>query len=334
MALETAPVSRKSDICSATCSATFSCASFVAAPRCGVQTTFSKAKSGLSVAGSTSNTSKAAPAKWPDCSASASATSSTKPPRAQLISRAPFFMRAIFSRERILRVCSVMGVCSVMKSARASNSGSSTFSTPISTARFSERKGSKAMTFIFNPLARSATMPPILPQPIRPRVFAKSSTPMKRFFSHLPALVEAEASGNCRASANIIAMACSAVVIALPKGVFITTTPRAVALVTSTLSTPMPARPTTFSRGAACSTSRVTLVAERTAKPSYSPMMARSSAGVRPVLTSASMPRSRKIATAAGLSLSEIRTRGMGLTPLPFRLQRSPAPNPATAAAP
>ena len=91
---------------------------------------------------------------------------------------------------------------------------------------------------------------------------------MKRFFSHLPALVEAEASGNCRAKANIIAMACSAVVMALPKGVFITTTPRAVALVTSTLSTPMPARPTTFNRGATSKTSRVTLVADRTASPS------------------------------------------------------------------
>jgi len=33
---------------------------------------------------------------------------------------------------------------------------------------------------------------------------------MKRFFSHFPALVETVASGNCRASANISAMACSA----------------------------------------------------------------------------------------------------------------------------
>ena len=42
-------------------------------------------------------------------------------------------------------------------------------------------------------------------------------------------------------------MACSAVVIELPNGVFITMTPRAVAAGMSTLSTPMPARPTTFS---------------------------------------------------------------------------------------
>ena len=38
-ALTTAPVSRKSAICSATCRATFSCASIVEAPRCGVATT-------------------------------------------------------------------------------------------------------------------------------------------------------------------------------------------------------------------------------------------------------------------------------------------------------
>ncbi len=93
---------------------------------------------------------------------------------------------------------------------------------------------------------------------------------MKRFFSHLPALVEVVASGICLASANIMAMACSAVVMVLPCGVFITTTPRAVAERISTLSTPMPARPTTFSRVAASSNSFVTLVADRIARPSYS----------------------------------------------------------------
>ena len=41
-------------------------------------------------------------------------------------------------------------------------------------------------------------------------------------------------------------MACSAVVIELPNGVFITITPLAVAAGMSTLSTPMPARPITL----------------------------------------------------------------------------------------
>ncbi len=58
-------------------------------------------------------------------------------------------------------------------------------------------------------------------------------------------------------------MACSAVVIELPNGVFITTTPAAVAAGMSTLSTPMPARPITFSRLAAAITSLSALVAER-----------------------------------------------------------------------
>jgi hypothetical protein len=47
-----------------------------------------------------------------------------------------------------------------------------------------------------------------------------------------------------------------------------TTTPRAVAAGMSTLSTPIPARPTTLSLVAASSRSAVTLVAERMARPS------------------------------------------------------------------
>ena len=160
--------------------------------------------------------------------------------------RTPRLVLASASADRMLRVESVSGVWSVMKSARGSNSSSVTFSTPISSARSGVRKGSNAMTFILRPRARSATMEPILPAPIRPSVLEVSSTPMKRFFSHLPACVDASASGSWRASANISAIACSAVVIELPKGVFMTTTPLAEAAGMSTLSTPMPARPITL----------------------------------------------------------------------------------------
>ena len=111
-------------------------------------------------------------------------------------------------------------------------------------------------------------MEPMLPAPITPSVLDVSSTPMKRDFSQRPAWVEAEASGIWRATANIIAMACSAVVMEFPKGVFITITPRLEAAGTSTLSTPMPARPITRRRGAAASSLEVTLVAERMARPS------------------------------------------------------------------
>jgi hypothetical protein len=55
------------------------------------------------------------------------------------------------------------------------------------------------MTRIFRPIARSATIEPILPQPISPSVLPVISTPMKRFFSHLPACVERSAAGIWRA---------------------------------------------------------------------------------------------------------------------------------------
>ncbi len=80
-------------------------------------------------------------------------------------------------------------------------------------------------TRIFRPRPREATIEPMLPQPMMPSVLPVSSTPMKRFFSHLPAWVEASAAGSWRASANISAIACSAVVIELPNGVFMTITP-------------------------------------------------------------------------------------------------------------
>src|SRR5580704_3119705 len=170
------------------------------------------------------------------------------------------------------------------------------------------------MTRIFRPLARSATMLPILPAPIRPSTLPVISTPMNRFFSHLPAWVEALAAGRSRARASISEMACSAVVMELPKGVFMTMTPAAVAAGISTLSTPMPARATTFSFLAALMTSAVILVAERMAMPSYLSTTASNSSLVMSGLLSISTPRSLKMATAAGESLSAIRTLGMGVS--------------------
>jgi hypothetical protein len=63
-------------------------------------------------------------------------------------------------------------------------------------------------------------------------------------------------------------MACSAVVIELPNGVFITMMPLAVAAGISTLSTPIPARPITFSLVALSMIFAVAFVAERIARPS------------------------------------------------------------------
>ena len=108
-----------------------------------MQTTFGAAKSTFSFAGSSEKTSNAAPASCPAFSASATAASSTSPPRAQLTSRAPGFIFAIRSAERMLAVFSVFGRCSVTKSARASSSSRSSIrSTPSATARSADRKGS------------------------------------------------------------------------------------------------------------------------------------------------------------------------------------------------
>jgi len=96
----------------------------------------------LAAAGSSTKTSKAAPPTWPESSRARRAASSTRPPRAQLTISTPVFALARLSADRMLRVLSVRGVCRVMMSARANSSSSSTFSTPISTARSADRKGS------------------------------------------------------------------------------------------------------------------------------------------------------------------------------------------------
>src|SRR5580700_10402446 len=161
-------------------------------------------------------------------------------------------------------------------------------------------------------MARSATIDPMLPQPMMPSVLLKISVPRNLFFSHLPARVEASASGIWRASESISVMACSAVVIELPNGVFITMMPRAVAAGMSTLSTPMPARPITLRLLARSSIFAVTLVAERIARPSKPLMVSASLSLSLPRLgwKSTSMPRSLKIATAASDKASEMRTFG------------------------
>ena len=84
-ALRTMPSLRKPTNTSASSIATFSCASRVDAPRCGLAIRFSCLNSGAGSGGSLPNTSSAAPASWPDVSASSTASSSTMPPRAQLI---------------------------------------------------------------------------------------------------------------------------------------------------------------------------------------------------------------------------------------------------------
>ena len=108
------------------------------------------------------------------------------------------------------------------------------------------------------------------PMPMIPRVLLKISVPWYFFFSQRPSRMERAAWGIFRAMATIRDKACSAVVMVLPPGVFMTTMPRLLAAGMSTLSNPVPARPTTFKRGEAAMSSAVTLVALRMTRPSAS----------------------------------------------------------------
>ena len=86
-------------------------------------------------------------------------------------------------------------------------------------------------------------MEPIFPTPTNPKVLPVNSCPINLDFSHFPFCVDWSAAEICLEAAKIIANVCSAVVIALPWGVFITTIPLDDAALISILSTPIPALP-------------------------------------------------------------------------------------------
>ena len=108
---------------------------------------------------------------------------------------------------------------------------------------------------------------------------------------------------------------CSAALMVLPPGVFITTTPRAVAASTSTLSTPTPARPTTLSRGAAAKRSAVTRLALRTMRASASRHRSFNASGESLFCATTSKPavcRIRSTPFWARLSVTRTRIRETG----------------------
>ena len=82
------------------------------------------------------------------------------------------------------------------------------------------------------------------------------------------AVSDACACGMLRASASISAIVCSAAAMMFDCGALATMIPRLVAASTSTLSTPIPARPITFNRSARAMTSAVIRVADRIRIPS------------------------------------------------------------------
>ena len=106
------------------------------------------------------------------------------------------------------------------------------------------------------------------PKPRMPSVFSYSSAPESFERSQRPSRSDWCARGTLRATASISAIVCSAAATMFDCGALATTMPRLVAASTSTLSTPMPARPTTFSLSARAIRSAVTWVAERISSPS------------------------------------------------------------------
>ena len=127
---------------------------------------------------------------------------------------------------------------------------------------------------------------------------------MNRPLSHSPRFIDASAAGTERASASISAMVCSATLTLLAPGAFMTTMPRALAASTSTLSTPVPARAISRSRGAASISDLVTRVALRTISASASARSPARASAVRPARASIVQPGSRSGATADSGSLS------------------------------
>src|SRR6266536_2370431 len=144
---------------------------------------------------------------------------------------------------------------------------------------------------------RWATSVPTRPRPITPRVLPYNSAPWKRERSQRPSRSAASACGMLRTWARIRAMVCSAAEMTLDWGALTTMIPSRVAVARSTLSRPMPARPTTLRLRAASRTSAST----RAASSSSRRMPGRAS--TRCCVRSSSMP-----ASASG---SAIRTKAM-----------------------
>ena len=288
----------------------FSWASSVEAPRWGVTTTDSNSKSGDSVVGSLAKTSRPAPATRPSRIASASASSSTMPPRAALTMRTVGLTFLSASSPMRPTVSGVFGRCTVMKSDSASSSSSPTRRAPSWPALAADVYGSYASSVTPNPLSRSATSAPIRPSPTMPTVLSSSSTPPYWLRFHAPPLSDELAGAMLRAVASSSPMASSAADVMFDVGALTTMTPAWVAAGTSTLSRPTPARAMTLSFFAAAIASASIWVADRisTASTSTSPGSSCARSAPSRWRISKSGPRASIV---AGESSSAIRTTGL-----------------------
>ena len=121
---------------------------------------------------------------------------------------------------------------------------------PSCAARACDTYGSYAMTCVPNAASRCATSWPMRPRPTTPTVLPKISVPENDDRFQVCSRSVASAAGIWRAADSSSASACSAALWMFDVGALTTSTPRAVAASTSTLSRPTPARATIFSLGA------------------------------------------------------------------------------------
>src|SRR5918994_2173010 len=162
-----------------------------------------------------------------------------------------------------------------------------------------------------NASARWATSRPIRPRPMTPSVLSASSTPSHFERSQRPSVRAVWAWGMLRACASNSAIVCSAADSTLDCGALTTMTPRSVAASTSTLSSPMPARPTTTRSVPASSTARETCVAERMIRAAAPGITSTSSSADRPIRTSTTWPTSRSRCSPPSAIFSVTRMRAI-----------------------
>ena len=251
-----------------------------------------------------------APPRWPARSDSATAASSTTPPRATFSTIDPGLSFAIAALPISPRVARVSGTWTVTTSARRRSSSISTSSTPWLAACSAVTYGSTPMTVISMARARRAMAWPILPRPTMPSVRPRSSRPVNCERFHSPRRIDASAAAVRRATPYISARVCSAAAMVLPVGALTTVMPARVAASRSTLSTPTPARPMTTSLVPAAISAASTWTWLRTMSASYSGMTAHSSSRLSPMRSSTSWwPRRSSMPSAARGSATRTFTR-------------------------
>ncbi len=142
-----------------------------------------------------------------------------------------------------------------------------------------------------------------------PTVFSNSSVPVYELRFHWPPASDACAAGMWRARLRMWPTVSSAAEMMFEVGAFTTMTPAVVAVLMSTLSSPTPARATTFSTGAASIASASIFVAERISTACASARAAsRAGRSVPSTLRTSKSGPSASI--VAGESSSAIRTTG------------------------